>query len=261
MSNWPDNIAIHQYLEGTLDNKLMHQLEKKALEDPFLADALEGYAQTPHVNHGLSILQRQLQERIVHLQENKKVFDLSWQRLSIAAAAAVLFISAGILFWMNSNQLYQKTRINNKQTEVQLTHQDSLKNSVSKNNTNVQSGSVDNSDLNFNPELKNESAETKAVSGLDISDMPEPVGGWINYKKYITERVNKLRGNNPPGGMVKLNFTVDSKGSLSNFKITKSLTPDANALSIQIIKNGPLWKQTQIGKPQLVQLEIDFSNK
>jgi hypothetical protein len=37
------------------------------------------------------------------LKENKIAFDLTWQRVSITASAAVLFISAGILFWMNSN--------------------------------------------------------------------------------------------------------------------------------------------------------------
>ena len=88
-NNWPDNLTIQQYLDGSLDKKLMHELEKRALEDPFLADALDGFSQNPTADHGLSILQRQLHERIMHQQENKKVFDLSWQRLSIAAAAAV----------------------------------------------------------------------------------------------------------------------------------------------------------------------------
>lgn len=125
-NNWPDNLTIQQYLEGTLDKKLMHALEEKALEDPFLADALEGYSITLVSDHGLSILQRQLHERISHQQENKKVFDLSWQRLSIAAAAAVMFISAGILFWMNGQLPTQKITANRKQVEVSIAPVDSL---------------------------------------------------------------------------------------------------------------------------------------
>ncbi len=104
----------------------MHQLEKQALDDPFLWEALEGYAYTSDPGADLSILQRQLHERIVHLQENKKVFDLSWQRLSIAAAAAVLFISAGILFWMNSNRPGAELAANHKQVEVSVIDRDSL---------------------------------------------------------------------------------------------------------------------------------------
>lgn len=101
-TNYPDSLTIQQYLEGKLDPDVMHQLEKQALDDPFLWDALEGYATHTDPAADLSILQRQLHERIVHLQENKKVFDFTWQRLSVAAAAAVMFVSAGILFWMNS---------------------------------------------------------------------------------------------------------------------------------------------------------------
>ncbi|MDB5014710.1 MAG: hypothetical protein JWQ25_2912 [Daejeonella sp.] len=124
--NYPDNITIQQYLDGTLDPKLMHALEKQALEDPFLAEALEGYSQNLHRGHDLSILQRQLHEHIMLLQENKKVYDFTWQRLSVAAAAAVLFISAGVLFWMNSQKQEPKTASNIKQVEANLTPLDSI---------------------------------------------------------------------------------------------------------------------------------------
>lgn len=103
-NKYPDSLTIQQYLEGKLDPESAHQLEKQALDDPFLWDALEGYSVYRDPAADLSILQRQLHERIVHMQENKKVFDLSWQRLSVAAAAAVMFVSAGILFWMNSHK-------------------------------------------------------------------------------------------------------------------------------------------------------------
>ena len=104
----------------------MHELEKRALEDPFLADALEGYAHSDAGSHGLSILQRQLHERIAHQQENKKVFDLSWQRLSVAAAAAVMFISAGVLFWMNSQLPQNDMAASEKHVEVNLAPVDTL---------------------------------------------------------------------------------------------------------------------------------------
>ena len=125
-NNWPDNLTIQRYLEGSLDKKLMHELEKRALEDPFLADALEGYAHSDAGSHGLSILQRQLHERIAHQQENKKVFDLSWQRLSVAAAAAVMFISAGVLFWMNSQLPQNDMAASEKHVEVNLAPVDTL---------------------------------------------------------------------------------------------------------------------------------------
>ena len=54
---------ISQYLGGELDEAAMHELERQALDDPFLADALEGYshAELPAGPH-LSLLQKQLEE-------------------------------------------------------------------------------------------------------------------------------------------------------------------------------------------------------
>jgi hypothetical protein len=118
---------IRAYLEGKLDHKDMHRLEKQALTDPFLWEALEGYTHTSNPGTELSILQRQLHERIVHLQENKKVFDFTWQRLSVAASASVLFIAAGILFWMNVNRSGPTAE---KQVQVALIDRDSLKTEI-----------------------------------------------------------------------------------------------------------------------------------
>lgn len=118
---------IRAYLEGKLGHEEMHRLEKQALTDPFLWEALEGYTHTSNPGTELSILQRQLHERIVHLQENKKVFDFTWQRLSVAASASVLFITAGILFWMNVNRSGPLTE---KQVQVALIDRDSLKTEI-----------------------------------------------------------------------------------------------------------------------------------
>jgi len=99
----------------------MHELEKKALEDPFLADALEGYTYTSHpLQKNLSILQHQLEERIARQQENKNRFMVSWQRLSIAVAAAVIFVLAGVLFWMKMT-LSTKPAAQDKWAETVLT--------------------------------------------------------------------------------------------------------------------------------------------
>lgn len=126
-TNYPDSLTIQQYLEGKLDPEAAHQLEKQALDDPFLWDALEGYSVYKDPAADLSILQRQLHERIVHTQENKKVFDLSWQRLSVAAAAAVMFVSAGILFWMNSHNAPERLASEiHKPVEVNVIDRDSV---------------------------------------------------------------------------------------------------------------------------------------
>ncbi len=119
---------IKAYLEGKLDYEIMYRLEKQALDDPCLWEALEGYSQTSNSGTELSILQRQLHERIVHLQENKKVFHFIWQRLSVAASVSVLCITAGILFWMN---IYRPGSTAERQVHVSLIiDRDSLKTEI-----------------------------------------------------------------------------------------------------------------------------------
>ena len=123
-----NHITIQQYLDGKLDEKAMHELEKQALDDPFLADALEGYTHTeiPAGKH-LSILQTQLQERIAQHQENKNVFNFTWQRLSVAAAACLLFVTATMLFWLREDQAEKRIASRPKRVDVNLTPLDSTK--------------------------------------------------------------------------------------------------------------------------------------
>jgi hypothetical protein len=119
---------IRQYLEGALDKKAMHDLEKQALQDPFLADAIDGYAQVnKSSSKQLSLLQTQLHERIAQQQENKNVFNYSWQRLSVAATAGLLFLLACILLWIKMQQMEKRNATPPKRVEVILTPQTIIK--------------------------------------------------------------------------------------------------------------------------------------
>ena len=105
----------------------MHELERQALDDPFLADAIEGYSQTNKpATKQLSILQTQLSERIAQQQALKNTLGFSWQRLSIAAAAGLLFITASILFYMRTQQQGDQIAMQPKEVEVSLTPADSM---------------------------------------------------------------------------------------------------------------------------------------
>jgi CarboxypepD_reg-like domain/Gram-negative bacterial TonB protein C-terminal len=100
---------IEKYHKGLLSNKEMHDLEKAALEDGFLAEAMEGYT-TPGVNVVADItdLQKRLAEKIANNKTVplyaavKKPFP--WLRV----AAAVLIVGGAALlanqFILNKNK-------------------------------------------------------------------------------------------------------------------------------------------------------------
>lgn len=96
---------LEDYLDGKLDSKAMYQIERQALEDPFVAQALAGLSESPRrAKQSVSLLQKQLYERIGQQQIQKKSSVYTWQRLSVAAAAAVMFISVSIIFVMRERQ-------------------------------------------------------------------------------------------------------------------------------------------------------------
>ncbi|MFD0940022.1 carboxypeptidase-like regulatory domain-containing protein [Pedobacter boryungensis] len=102
-NEWLDNDVLEDYLDGKLDAKTMYKVERLSLEDPFVAEALAGLSESPRRNQSLSLLQKQLQERIAQKPIEKKRWTITSQRLSIGAAAAVLFVTASVLFWMKES--------------------------------------------------------------------------------------------------------------------------------------------------------------
>jgi len=83
---------IQLYLEGKLSPAEMHALEKAALDDPFLADAIEGFAivDSEQQNKDLRSLRVKLEKRINKEKKKSTLFPV-WMR----AAMIVLAVSIG----------------------------------------------------------------------------------------------------------------------------------------------------------------------
>jgi len=94
--NKPTDISqqIKKYLAGKLDAHAMHELERRAQDDPFLMDALEGYEKVPvDQDARLSELQGRLQQRV----GKKEARIIPWRMMGIAASV-LLLLGIG-LFW------------------------------------------------------------------------------------------------------------------------------------------------------------------
>lgn len=120
-NNWLTDRVLVAYLDGTLDEKTMHEVERLSLEDPFVAEALAGLSEMRSANDSLSILQKRLQDRVAQKPVEKKRWLITSQRLSIAAAASVIFIAGSLLFWMREKNNRDKlAAISPKQVEVAI---------------------------------------------------------------------------------------------------------------------------------------------
>lgn len=108
---------IHNYIHGLMSREEMHALEREALEDPFLQDAIDGYKMQQGVDvKSLSLLQQRLERRIAEHAQRRNRFYFSWQRLAIGMVAAVMFIAVCILLLIRHLPEKQHTNV----TEVEL---------------------------------------------------------------------------------------------------------------------------------------------
>ena len=91
-------IDFARYYSGAMPPDEMHALEKAALEDPFLADALDGYAYTKSPEKELDEIRMRLDEK----RKQKNIFSISsftqnnWWKI---AAMVIIIAGAGYFFF------------------------------------------------------------------------------------------------------------------------------------------------------------------
>lgn len=94
-----DISLIRKYLDGELDARAMHQLERRAQDDPFLMDALEGYEHAGNNQHQqLDELAGRLRRRVEPTQ--KRIIPLNF--LAIAASVLIIFTIGGL--WLTHRE-------------------------------------------------------------------------------------------------------------------------------------------------------------
>ena len=150
---------IHNYVMGLMSKEEMYEMEREALNDPFLQDAIDGYKLQQGVDsQQLSILQQRLAKKIEAKAEDKKRRFYNWQRLTVGMAAAVLFLVASSLI-LFKYITHQKTERNN---EVILMEHE----------MHVQSMLMENADAT-------------------------PIGGWAKFNEELNSELRDIhdRGN------------------------------------------------------------------
>ncbi len=109
MSFKPDDISqIRKYLNGELDARAMHRLEKRAQEDPFLMDALEGYNNRKDQQNNLDEVQRKLQKRV---RRTIKKPAAMWPLIGVAIAVLALIL-LGAWWVLFNNKPAEKRKAN-----------------------------------------------------------------------------------------------------------------------------------------------------
>lgn len=85
-------------------------------------------------------------------------------------------------------------------------------------------------------------AEMIVTSQARANQKAAPVIGMSEYKDYLEENIIYPENDSKTRGTVRVEFTINADGSLSNFEIKKSLGTAFDTEAIRLIKEGPAWQ-------------------
>jgi hypothetical protein len=86
----------------------------------------------------------------------------------------------------------------------------------------------------------------------------EPVTGWTEYNNYINKNKKIHTADSLLKGTEIISFIVNKNGTLSSFRIEKSVSPAHDAKGLQLLREGPAWKLNG-RKKHRYRLAIDFN--
>jgi len=89
----------------------------------------------------------------------------------------------------------------------------------------------------------------------NVKQSAAPTDGWAAFRKYLNEN-NELETNET--GAVVVEFVINANGSLSDFKILKSLSKLADARAINLIRNYSSWQGSSDGTANKVKVTLRF---
>lgn len=264
--------VLEAYLDGKLDAKAMYDVERLSLEDPFVAEALEGLSRSPRRQQSLSLLQKQLQARIAQKPAHEKRWRLTSHRLSIAAAAAVLFITVSLLFWMRENN----RRTLNAESRSAKIRTLPVVPPVEKASKVITGDKADVATISQAPKANEKLAKVRSVeqpalneiviTGSGTTGLPsaEPAEGWEKFNAYLLKNKTSVIAAGISYKKVKVTFGLDPNGTPVNISPgmanTTALTANEQKEIERLLQNGPKWKAAKAGgheKP-IYEVEIQF---
>ena len=268
-----------QYIQGSRKGKEAHRLEKEAMRDPFLSDALDGY-QTVEGNHVESI--EATRRRISRRTRSQRDLIAKWS----IAASLLICLGFGSYFWFNrevglSKELQsmviqeeavtpplppelviaQAAAIGELQEKTE-TMQKKAPAAAKKPEAKMRQAAPPPAPLAAAPTTAEvlsiveddadvaEMIVAEEVVAMDVTmghapiHRPEPVIGYKAYEEYLRKELIRPQDSTCKGitGTVVVEFHIDDKGRPVNLEVKRSLCASADKEALRLIEKGPDWK-------------------
>ena len=268
-----------QYIQGSRKGKEAHRLEKEAMKDPFLADALDGF-QTVEGNHVESI--EAMRRRISRRTRSQRDQIAKWS----IAASLLICLGFGSYFWFNrdaampkelqsmviqeeavtpplppepviaqaaaTGELQEETEAMQKKAPAAAKKpEDKMRQAApppaplaaAPATAEVLSIVEDDADVAEMIVAEEEVAMDVTMARAPIH-RPEPVIGYKAYEEYLRKELIRPQDSICKGitGIVVVEFHIDDKGRPVNLEVKRSLCASADKEALRLIEKGPDWK-------------------
>jgi hypothetical protein len=265
------NEDIKRYLNGNMSALEMYALEKQAIEDPMLADAIDGYQSitSEATKFDLDWLQKQLpiaEIKVISLQDNKKIFP--WRQLGIAASVIGILIFVGVAIF---NKKTKNDRVAfkdkpNEQTNASVVQNDNLK--VSKIGdsitaakttsglvTTTMSASKEAPSVFINPDALEKYYQAKDKEDLVVRRDEVVQSDMFLYNDSIKQQINSLENS-------KRNDEVAAQKAAAKPNAPAPTVLNRNSSTEGVFNNSATngREQNQPQSGELSKKELDFSS-
>lgn len=277
---------LAEYLRSKRKGKVANSLEREALSDPFLYEALEGLSEAGE--DPLKVMEN-LSKRVEYriYPPRRRLI-----RLSIGVAAVILVcITLGIYFWVKKpgeKEMLAQFAVEKKMDTLnvlRLAKQGQRQNLKTENT--IENTAVHTlSDLSEPELLQKDTAErnaelkfSKQIAGAgEINEKgrvrventgktgPMPVGGMEAFARYIRDSLIYPEDARSAGleGEIKLSFVVNRHGRPSGIRVIQWITNSCNYEAIRLLEKGPRWTYTGISDSTILYIPFyldSVSNK
>jgi hypothetical protein len=240
------NLAL--YIQGIRKGREINRIEREAMRDSFLAEALEGYDGVKG-NHPEQL--EKLRKQISQKTDTGHNPIRNW----CIAASFLIVIGLGVYFFLNNSQSSTESQLV-EQSPVFLPEEIKI---IEKDSDKVVAPAPvapNQPTPNLASPYTTEETRVDTEQGEIPTDTSIPISGNREYEQYLTN--NLIAPTDEDGNAIKgkvvLTFYVNDVGRPYEINVANSLSPSADVEAIRLIKEGPGWT---IGDKE-VTIEIQF---
>lgn len=242
-------MKLTDYIFGSRRGREANRLERDAMSDPFLAEALDGFDGV-YGNHSDKLAD--LRQRIEHVSEHGKRTLPALHRRRIAVWSSVAAVTLGTVVWLFVIPAF---KMQEQDVPVMVAANTPLRMQAAKAVVAESKMAVRtaNSENAVTVELY-DSAAVEKVQSDEIVTVAVPMSATGNnrfvrnleFEEYFRQnrKVTMLADGAPAEGVVIVEFRVNDVGVPSAIQVVSGFSTEVNADLIRLLIEGPRWEPT-----------------